>query len=191
MYLDAFLPDEALTPGDIPMLGEHFIPTCTVAGFPSSTLPGILDALNHLPVEYRWVTRFICLDKQEGQALLEKYRKQWWQKRKGLWTLIKEEAAKQEIRARQQRGGEQGRRRGRGPPGARRGPRLLRVPDDDGHRLGRGPRQARRKMQLVKQVIQSRGFTVRDETLNAVHAWLGKLARARLRQRPPAASFTP
>ena len=53
MYLDAFLPDEAFTPGDIPMLGEQFLPTCTVSGFPSSTLPGILDALNHLPLEYR------------------------------------------------------------------------------------------------------------------------------------------
>src|SRR4029077_8219181 len=50
MYLDAFLPDMALTPGDIPMLGSHFIPTCTVSGFPASTLPGILDDLNHLQV---------------------------------------------------------------------------------------------------------------------------------------------
>ncbi len=55
MYLDAVLPDMALTPGDIPMLGDHFIATCTVSGFPSTTLPGILDALNHLQTEYRWV----------------------------------------------------------------------------------------------------------------------------------------
>ena len=175
MYLDAFLPDEPLTPGDIPMLGEQFIPTCTVSGFPSSTLPGILDALNHLPVEYRWVTRFLCLDKQEGQALLEKYRKQWWQKRKGLWTLIKEEAAKQESALVNNAAGNK----------AADADAALQELGEDLVSFGyltttvtvwdRDIDQARRKMQLVKQVIQSRGFTVKDETLNAMHAWLGSL----------------
>ena len=97
MYLDALLPDMPFTPGDVPMLGDHFLCTCTVSGFPSSTLPGLLDALNHLNAEYRWVTRYLCLDKAEAKALLEKYRKQWWSKRKGLWTMIKEEASKQEA----------------------------------------------------------------------------------------------
>jgi type IV secretion system protein VirB4 len=35
--------------------------------------------------------------------------------------------------------------------------------------------QARRKSQRVKETIQSQGFTVRDETLNATEAWLGSL----------------
>src|SRR6185437_13584027 len=96
MYLDALLPDMPLTPGEVPMLGDHFLCTGTIAGFPASTLPGLLDALNHLNTEYRWVTRYLCLDKGEAKALLEKYRKQWWSKRKGLWTMIKEEASKQE-----------------------------------------------------------------------------------------------
>src|SRR5580704_10992109 len=97
MYLDALLPDMPFTPGDIPMLGDQFVCTSTVSGFPASTLPGILDALNHLQTEYRWVTRYLCLDKSEAKAHIEKYRKQWWSKRKGLWTLIKEEASKQEA----------------------------------------------------------------------------------------------
>jgi type IV secretion system protein VirB4 len=53
MYLDALLPDMAFTPGDIPMLGDSFMPTCTVSGFPGSSLPGLLDELNHLEVEHR------------------------------------------------------------------------------------------------------------------------------------------
>ena len=96
MYLDAFLPDMAFTPGDVPMLGDSFVPTCTVVGFPGTSLPGLLDDLNHLAVEYRWVTRFLCLDKDDAQVELEKYRKRWWSKRKGLWTMLKEEATKQE-----------------------------------------------------------------------------------------------
>ncbi|MGD0680380.1 MAG: hypothetical protein ABSC94_33825, partial [Polyangiaceae bacterium] len=35
--------------------------------------------------------------------------------------------------------------------------------------------EVRRKAQRVKETIQSRGFTVRDETLNATEAWLGSL----------------
>jgi type IV secretion system protein VirB4 len=175
MYLDAFLPDEAMTPGDVPMLGDMFLPTCTVTGFPSSTLPGILDALNHLPLEYRWVTRFLCLDKQEAQALLEKYRKQWWQKRKGLWTLVKEEAAKQESALVNSAAANK----------AADADAALQELGEDLVSFGyvtttvtvwdRDPDGARRKMQLVKQVVQSRGFTVKDETLNAFQAWLGSL----------------
>src|SRR6185312_7129306 len=55
MYLDALLPDMAFTPGDIPMLGNSFLPTCTIVGFPGTSLPGVLDDLNHLRLEYRWV----------------------------------------------------------------------------------------------------------------------------------------
>jgi type IV secretion system protein TrbE len=62
MYLDAVLPDMPFTPGDVPMLGDHFLCTLTISGFPGSTFPGLLDALNHLQTEYRWMTRFLCLD---------------------------------------------------------------------------------------------------------------------------------
>ena len=175
MYLDAFLPDVPFTPGDIPMLGDHFIPTCTIAGFPSTTLPGVLDALNHLHTEYRWVTRFICMDKQEAKNFIEKYRKQWWQKRKGLWTLIKEEAAKQETALIDNAASNK----------AADADAALQELGEDLVSFGyltttvtvwdRELDQARRKMQAVKQVIQSRGFTVKDETLNSTQAWLGSL----------------
>ena len=111
MYLDGVLPDMAFTPGDIPMLGDHFIPTCTIVGFPGGHHPGILDDLNHLPLEYRWVTRFICLDKEDAQTELEKYRKRWFQKRKSPVTLLKEDATQAGERARRQLGAQQGRRR--------------------------------------------------------------------------------
>jgi len=175
MYLDALLPDMPFQPGDVPMLGDHFLATCTVAGFPSSTLPGLLDALNHLEVEYRWVTRYLCLDKAEAKSLLEKYRKQWWQKRKGLWTMIKEEAAKQESALLDNAAANK----------AADADAALQELGDDLVSFGYltttvtvwdlDLEQARRKSQRAKEVIQSRGFTVRDETLNSTHAWLGSL----------------
>jgi type IV secretion system protein TrbE len=163
------------TPGDVPMLGDHFLCTSTVSGFPSSTLPGLLDALNHLNAEYRWVTRYLCLDKAEAKALLEKYRKQWWSKRKGLWTMIKEEASKQEAALVDNAAAGKA---------ADADAALQELGDDlvsfgfltttvtvwDAELDG-----ARRKSQRVKEVIQGRGFTVKDETLNSTQAWLGSL----------------
>jgi type IV secretion system protein TrbE len=175
MYLDAFLPDMALTPGDIPMLGSHFIPTCTVSGFPSSTFPGILDALNHLQTEYRWMTRFLCMDKLEAKSFIEKYRRQWWSKRKGLWTLLKEEAAKQESALVDNAAANK----------AADADAALQELGDDLVSFGyltttitvwdESLQHARNKIQSVKKAIQARGFTVKDETLNSTHAWLGSL----------------
>lgn len=175
MYLDGVLADVPFTPGDIPMLGEHYIPTCTIAGFPTTTLPGILDGLNHLALEYRWVTRFICLDKQDARRELERYQQGWLQKRKSVATMLKEEATKQES--------------SRMDHGA-----VLKAQDavDALETLGediasygfvtatltlwdQDLTEARRKMQAAKQVIQSRGFVVRDETINSREAWLGSL----------------
>ena len=51
MYLDGALPDMAFTTGAVPMLGDSYIPTCTITSFPPSVYPGILDDLNHLSLE--------------------------------------------------------------------------------------------------------------------------------------------
>jgi len=90
MYLDALLTDEPFQPGEVSVLGDHYLMTASINGFPDETVPGILDALNHLNVEYRWCTRFICLDKADAEAELKKYRRKWFSKRKGFVTLIKE-----------------------------------------------------------------------------------------------------
>ena len=175
MYLDALLPDQAFTPGDIPLLGEHFIPTCTITGFPGTSLPGILDALNHLELEYRWVTRFICLDRDTARTEIEKYRKRWWQSRKSLFTLIKEEAAQQESALVNNAAANK----------AADADAALQELGDDLVAFGyltttvtvwdRELDTARRKMLAVKQAIQANDFVARDETLNSQDAWLGSL----------------
>ncbi|MGD0679821.1 MAG: conjugal transfer protein TrbE [Polyangiaceae bacterium] len=175
MYLDALLPDMALTPGDVPLLGDHFLSTLTISGFPGSTFPGLLDALNHLQTEYRWMTRYLCLGKAEAKSLIEKYRKQWWAKRKGLWTMIKEEASKEEAALIDNAAANK----------AADADGALQELGDDLVSFGyltatvtvwdRDLEEVRRKAQRVKETIQSRGFTVRDETLNATEAWLGSL----------------
>jgi len=175
MFLDALLPDQALTSGDIPMLGENFIPTCTFTGFPSTSLPGMLDALNHLEIEYRWVCRYIAMDRDEAKKELEKYRKRWWQKRKSVLTMLKEEAAKQESALLDSDAANK----------AADADAALQELGDDLVAYGYltctvtvshpDLEEAMRRMRRVKQVIQSKGFVVKDETLNSRDAWLGSL----------------
>ncbi|KAK0360719.1 hypothetical protein LTR94_026212, partial [Friedmanniomyces endolithicus] len=66
IYLDALLADTPLIGGLEPKLGRTHLRTLTVLGFPNLSRPGILDALNHRDFGYRWVTRFIALDKQDA-----------------------------------------------------------------------------------------------------------------------------
>lgn len=175
MYLDGVLPDQAFTPGDVPMLGDHYIPTCTVVGFPPASYPGILDDLNQLAVEYRWVTRFICLDKRDAEIELERYRKWWWQKRKSFAALLKEEATKEESAFVD----------GSAASKAGDADAALQEVGEDLVSYGfftatvtvwdRELESALRKIQSVKQVVQGRGFVVREETLNSRDAWLGSL----------------
>ncbi|MHB1872919.1 MAG: conjugal transfer protein TrbE, partial [Steroidobacteraceae bacterium] len=57
--LAALLPDCDLTPGVAPMLGRCHLRTLTLRGLPDRTWPGLLDELNRLPIEYRWVARWL------------------------------------------------------------------------------------------------------------------------------------
>ena len=90
MYLDAFLADTPLAGGLEPMLGETHLRTVTVLGFPAMSRPGLLDALNHQDFAYRWVTRFVALDKAEATRALTRLRRQWFNKRKSVTALLRE-----------------------------------------------------------------------------------------------------
>ena len=175
MYLDALLPDQALSVGDICMLGDHAIPTITFTGFPSTSLPGMLDELNHLQIEYRWVVRYLALDKEEARREIEKYRRQWWGKRKSLFTMLKEEATKEPSALLDSAAANK----------AADADAALQELGDDLVSFGimtctvtvshPDLQEAMRRIRRVKQVIQSRGFVVKDETLNSREAWLGSI----------------
>ena len=90
MYLDAVLADTPLVGGLEPRLGDLHVRTLTILGFPSLSRPGILDALNHQDFGYRWVTRFIALDKTLATKTLTSLRRQWFNKRKSVTALLRE-----------------------------------------------------------------------------------------------------
>ncbi|WP_084691300.1 type IV secretion system protein [Sphingomonas sp. SRS2] len=90
MYLDAVLADTPLLGGLEPKLGDEHLRTITILGFPPLSRPAILDALNHQNFAYRWVSRFLPLDKVEASKALTSLRRQWFNKRKSITALLRE-----------------------------------------------------------------------------------------------------
>ena len=175
MYLDGLLADTPLVGGLEPMLGGKHVRTLTVMGFPNVSRPGILDALNHQDFEYRWVTRFLPLDKSDAVKALTKLRRQWFNKRKSITALLREVLYNQPVQlmdsdadnkvvdadlALQELGGDH--------VGFGYLTTTITVADDDRQRV-------EDKVRAVERIVNGLGFTCQRESVNAVEAWLSSL----------------
>jgi type IV secretion system protein TrbE len=175
MYLDGLLADTPLTGGLEPMLGDQHLRTLTVLGFPNLSRPGILDALNHQDFGYRWVTRFIALDKTEATKALTRLRRQWFNKRKSVTALLREVIYNQPVQlmdsdadnktvdadlALQALGGDH----------VAFGylTTTITVMDTDRARV-------EDKVRAVERIVNGLGFTCIREGMNALEAWLSSL----------------
>ena len=175
IYLDAILADTPLTGGLEPVLGDRHLRTITLLGFPALSRPGILDALNHQDFPYRWMTRFIALDKTDATRALVRLRRQWFNKRKSVTALLREVLYNQPVQ-------------------------LLdsdadnKVADADlalqalgqdyvafGYLTttitvtGDTAARANERVRAVERIVNGLGFTAMRERLNAVEAWLSSL----------------
>lgn len=175
MYLDGVLADTPLSGGLEPMLGECHLRTLTILGFPNVTRPGILDALNHQDFAYRWVTRFIALDKVAATRQLTRLRRQWFAKRKSIAAILREVVTNEAAplldsdadnkaldadAALQALGGDH--------VGFGYLTTTLTVWDRDRD-------VAQDKARAVERIVGDLGFTCIRESVNAVEAWLGSL----------------
>lgn len=175
MYLDALLADSPLLGGFYPKLGDEHVAVLGLMGFPGYSQPGLLDSLNHLPIEYRWVSRFIFMDKLEAKKELETYQRKWFAKRKGVTTIIRELLVKEES--------------------ALSDTEALQKAEDAQAALGElgtdevtfgyltttfvlmdaAQEALRAKVHETERVINGLGFVTKRETVNAVDAWLGSI----------------
>ena len=175
MYLDGVLADTPLVGGFEPQLGDQHLRTLTVLGFPNLSRPGILDALNTSDFGYRWVTRFIALDKTDATAVLTKLRRQWFNKRKSVAALLREVIYNQPTQlldsdadnkvvdadlALQALGGDH----------VAFGYLTTTVTVADADRT-----RADDKVRAVERIVNGLGFTAKREGVNAVEAWLSSL----------------
>ncbi len=185
VQLDALMCDTPLAGGVAPRLGDHHLRVLSMLGFPGTTMPGILDSLNDLGFAYRWMTRWIALEKQAATKGLTRLRRQWFAKRKSVAAVLREvmfnretalvdsdaenktvdaDAALQELGADDVAFGHL--------------TMTLIVSDPD-------PASADEKLLALERILNARGFVTIRESLNAVEAWLGSLpghAYANVRQ---------
>lgn len=175
MFLDALLPDQPLKPGVEPKLGDYYLKTVTIRFYPSETCPGMLEELNSLPFEYRWVTRFIYMDEAGAKREIEKLRKKWFAKRTPLWSVIKKVIANDQD--------------------VLEDSFALRMVDDSDDALDelsnressfgkltttitvwdKDPKKAIDKIKEVERVVNGLRFITIREDLNAVEAWLSSI----------------
>ncbi|MBI1684203.1 conjugal transfer protein TrbE [Caulobacter hibisci] len=174
-YLDALLTDDDFQGGLYPRLGDSYLRTVSIRGYPAASWPGILDQLNSLGVPYRWVCRFLPLDKEDARRAIVAMRKRWFAKRKGVMALIKEAITHE--------------------PSALEDPDALHKAQDadaaltilGGDVASMGyctptitllepdPDRLAAMARVVESVINRAGFVTKLEDLNAVEAWLGSL----------------
>ncbi len=170
MYLDWLVTVE-LQHGLTPVVDNRFLGVVAIDGMPAESFPGILNALDQMPLTYRWSSRFIFLDAEEARAKLERTRKKWQQKVRPFldqifqtgsrsldqdaMTMVTEtedaiaEASSQLVAY------------GYYTP-------VIVVFDTDRSRL-------QEKCEAVRRLVQAEGFGTRIETLNATDAFIGSL----------------
>lgn len=88
IYLDALIGGQEMWGGVVPRIGRKYIQVVAIEGFPLEATPGILASLNEMECEYRFSSRFIFLDRHEAVAYLDKFRKKWKQKIRGIFDQM-------------------------------------------------------------------------------------------------------
>lgn len=174
-YLDAFLTDDDFQGGLVPRLGQSYIRTISVRAYPATSSPGLLDRLNELGVGYRWVCRYLPLDKEDARRAVTALRKRWFAKRKGVMALLKEAITREPSELED-------------PDAAAKSQdadAALAILGGDYASIGYftptvtlmdpDPDNLARRVREVEAAINRAGFVCKVEDVNAVEAWLGSL----------------
>jgi len=174
LFLDRILPDSELLTSLTMRLGEFYMPIIGVNDFPEETYPAIFESLNRARLEYRWVSRYVCLDKEEAKKEAQKKEKAHRGSRKSFMQTFAEATS--------------------GPEGA--GSASLNhgasVKEEDSIQAGveietdqaalgyfssnvmvwdASLESAKKKAETVRNIVNSMGFTCKEERFNALEAW--------------------
>lgn len=171
MYLDSYLGGFEFFTGMRPKIDDNFIGIVAIDGFPSTSVPNILNPLQELNLNYRWNTRYIFMDQHEAESVLNSYRRKWKQKVRG-WkdSLLGKQSDKiDEFASKMVNETDQA------------------IAESSSNLVAFGyyssniiifnkePEALELELKQVKSVIEKLGFTPRIETVNAVESYLGSL----------------
>ena len=176
MFLDRLLVDTDVHTGTQLRIGDHYCPIITINDFPMETYPGILDALNRADIEYRWVSRFVCLDKEDALKAIESYQKKYYGSRRN-WRQFASEAMTKEVTDTRVNQGALSMEADANEAqvectndvvGFGYYTSCLQVWDTDA-------KAAEEKASYARKLIQASGFTCITEKLNSFRAWQGMM----------------
>ena len=88
-YINDYICDSTLIGGRYPKLGNKHMRVISLMSFPSFTTPGVFNDFNALNFEYRFVSRWICMDKNQADEEIKNCQKLWGQQSLPLSTIIK------------------------------------------------------------------------------------------------------
>ena len=169
--LNDMLGSEDFVAGLSPQIGKKLLKVIAIDGFPRVSHPGLLGALDKLPIEYRWHTRAILLDIEEARGLLEKTRRKWRSRVRG-WKdqLLRTETGPLNLFAQEMAIDAE-----EAMSVASSGDvqfciynTVVICADESEERLHEAA-------SLVVKTVQNLGFACRVESVNAVEAWRGSL----------------
>src|SRR5215831_15448758 len=171
VHLNDIIAGRDFCAGIEPMLGNNHVRIIAIDGFPRLSCPGMLAALDSLPIEYRWNTRAVLLDPEEGRAFLDKTRKKWRSRIRG-WKdqIFRTQDGPINIYA-QEMAADAEEAMGVASSGDVQFAfysSVLVCMDEDRDRVDEAAA-------LVIKTIQNLGFSSRIETVNAIEAWRGSL----------------
>ncbi|NKL60091.1 conjugal transfer protein TrbE [Rhizobium leguminosarum] len=170
MYLDWLVTAE-LQHGLTPLVENRFLGVVAIDGLPAESWPGILNALDLMPLTYRWSSRFVFLDAEEARAKLERTRKKWQQKVRPFFDQLFQTQSRSldqdammmvaETEDAIAEASSQLVAYGYYTP-------VIVIFEED-------PTRLQEKCEAIRRLIQAEGFGARIETLNATDAFLGSL----------------
>ena len=176
MFLDSYLSDCTLYSGMTCKLDDYYIPILCINDFPMNTYPSILQELNKCYVEYRWVARFFPLEKTAAQKELEKWQGKHHGAKKSAGQLVAEmsmdvQTSRENIGAGELENdvGEAMKELQMDYVGLGYYNSCIMVWDLDYDK-------AMGKLQRIRTIIESAGFTCKEETFGSLNAFLGMLA---------------
>ncbi|MBX9844335.1 MAG: conjugal transfer protein TrbE [Xanthobacteraceae bacterium] len=170
MYLD-FVVTAEFHHGLSPVVDDRYLAVIGIDGFPAESWPGILNALDLMPLTYRWSSRFMFLDDQEARTRLERTRKKWQQKVRPFFDQLFQTQSRSIDQDAVLMVAETEDAIGQASSGlvayGYYTPVVVIFDTEERH--------LREKAEAVRRLIQAEGFGARIETLNATEAFLGSL----------------
>jgi len=171
VYLSDLLATEDFVGGLTPRIGKRHLRVIAIDGFPKASVPGILAALDTLPISYRWSSRAILLDPEEARSLLDKVRKKWRSKIRGLKDQIMQtQNGPVNLHAQQMSLDAE-----EAMSVAVAGDVLFAQYTTNVICADIDEAKVEEAVGLVKKTIQNLGFAARVEDVNSVEAWVGSL----------------